>query len=401
MCNSAVDSLGSRDVQKYIWENESIDEKDLVLRRKDIHGVPVRLVAQQIAGRRKARHKLPLYYSTVGVVYPPQMNLEQSSSEASAAFKTGYVARVAGGRNLLVDLTGGFGVDSFFFSRSFREVRFVEPDPNLLQIARHNHHVLGATNIFHANESAEKFLNVNDVRPDIFYIDPSRRSSSQQRVHSLRDCQPNITELQSRIFQCAKFLLVKTSPLLDIKAGMTGLPHTKAVIVLAVDNECKEVLYWCEKDFAGVVTIDAINLSGGETQKFTFSFDDERSAEPVYSAPDLYIYEPNAAVLKGGAFKLVGTRFGLSKLEAHTHLYTSSKLEDGFPGRIFSIQGHVHAKEPEVYFPVREANILIRNYPTTVADLTKKLKLREGGEQYLIATSALGKKMLLAAARIK
>ena len=231
------------------------------------------------------------------------------------------------GNQALLDLTGGFGVDSFFFSKIAKEVHFVEPNNNLLEVAKHNHHVLGATNLHYYNSTAEKFLDSlsSAMKFDMLYVDPSRRSKGGQKVFSLSQCEPDLIKLQHKIWQFTDNLLIKTSPLLDIKLGIKELPHVKKVYVISVHNECKEVLFYCEKNFLSEPSIVAINLDDEESS-FSFSFSDEEKAEVQYEDPLVYLYEPNASILKAGAFKSIGARFGIYKLHPNTHIYTSDHL---------------------------------------------------------------------------
>jgi hypothetical protein len=399
--NDYLKLLASPAIQGYIHARENDDERKLVLQLKSIQGLPTRLIAQQISGRRKAKHKLPTYYATDGIVFPPTVNLEQSSSEQTATFKCELLNITQCGSEKLVDLTGGFGVDAYFFSRRFADVIYIEPDTELSLIAAHNHEVLNASNIEHLQKSAEEFLSRFDGRVNVVFIDPSRRGYGDQKVHSFRDCQPNLSAIQSRIFEITDCLLVKASPLLDIKAAIADLTFVKVVAIVSVENECKEVLYFCQKDFSGETRLEAIDIAGDERQLMSFTFSEERLAESDYSLPDSYLYEPNVAVLKSGAFKLVGTRFELKKLEVNTHLYTSGELRMDFPGRIFSIRGELNSNNASNFFPDKQANFIVRNYPAKPAELARRLKLIEGGMEYVVATSSMGRKMLLAARRVK
>jgi hypothetical protein len=390
-------------VQDFIFANENSDEGVLTLRSQTTEGLPSSLIAQQLVGRRKAREKLPSYYKSRGIIYPPRVNLEQSSSEVTAVVKTKILLAAVTNAETVIDLTGGFGVDSTEFAKAFRKVIYIEPDQTLATIAAHNHKVLIGDDqqIEHINNSAEVFLNNFQGKASAFFIDPSRRIEGR-RVHGLGECTPNILELQNRIFESSPILLVKTSPLLDITKTIGDLKFVKAVFVLSVHNECKEVLYLSSPGWSQEPIISAMELSSPE-DSFDFAQSDESKARVTYSYPLQFIYEPNAAILKSGGFKIISERFNLKKLDVNTHIYTSETLQESFPGRIFKVSGVMKSdpKDAKSFFPTRKANVMVRNYPSTPDQLKKKLKLMDGGDQYLLATTAEGKRLLIALTREK
>ncbi|MFZ2906766.1 MAG: SAM-dependent methyltransferase [Cyclobacteriaceae bacterium] len=397
-----IASLLRPEVQAYIREHEADDEKKLILQQRPIFGVSPVAIAQQIIGRRKAKIKLPLYYNTLNILFPPGLNLEQSSSEKTAAFKARVLSSVIGPDAVIADLTGGFGVDSLFFSRAFKKVIYAEPNPSLLEIARHNHRVFSADNIEFRQTTAEDFLKAPGKNVDCIFLDPSRRDKSNKKVFMLTDCEPPVPALLSDLFQKTDCLFIKTSPLLDIANGLKELKHVETVWIVSVDNECKELLFFCRKGFPGEATLHAINLSGQE-EGFSFTLEEEKKIVSDFSKPLTYLYEPNVSILKAGAFKLVGKKFSLKKLAPNTHLYSSHLLVKIFPGRIFKIGQPVKPdpKNIKENFPGGKANIIIRNYPLTPEQLKKKTKLKEGGDHYLIGFSGPSEKYLMAAERIK
>jgi hypothetical protein len=397
--------LSTAPVKEFIAAHEHDDERKLVLSKKDIFGVPAVVIAEQIAGRRKAKEKLETYYNNPGIVYPPGINLEQSSSEITAAFKRTVVEKEihpAGRQTSGADLTGGFGVDSFFLSRGFSSFHYIEPNPHLLEIARHNHGVLQAGNITYHHTGAETFLSTLAHKPDFIFIDPSRRTENK-KVLTLADSEPDIISLQEKVFEKTDLLLVKASPLLDIKGAIRALRFVKSVFVVSVENECKELLFLAEKSFGGEPSIHAVNIGRKDDLPFTFLFSEEERFEAPYTDPLTYLYEPNASILKAGAFKSVANVFNIAKLQASTHLYTSDTLIEYFPGRIFKIDARVkpHPKVLKEFFPEGKANITTRNYPLSVEDLKKKTGLKDGGERYLIGFSGRNEKFLVVAIRLK
>lgn len=396
--------LRAKQVKSFIKEHFLDEPHQMLLKHKSIFGVPTSLVVDQIVGRRKAKEKLPTWYQNEDVLYPPSINLEQSSSERTARFKakmlTSEFASVAFKKFSALDLSGGFGVDSFFISQKIEELNVAEPDENLLEIAKHNHIQLGNSNIQYFNATAAEFLKSSSRHFDFIYIDPSRRSKENKKVISLSQCEPNIIELQDLIWKITTRLIIKTSPLLDIQQGMKELHHVKKVIVLSIENECKELLFVCEKGLENEPTIDAVNL---ENKEITVSFrmSEERMANVEFSNPLKFLYEPNASLLKGGAFKTVGKIFEALKIHPNTHLYTSDTLILNFPGRIFEIENYVTGQSSlQQIFPLEKANVITRNYPLTAEELKKKLGLKDGGEKYLIGFSGLKKKFLVAAKRL-
>jgi hypothetical protein len=395
-------SLLTPAVQDFIRAHEHDDERRLVLKHKEIGGVQAARVAEQIAARRKAKDKLPGYYQTEGIVYPPGINLEQSSSEHTARYKQHILQQEGVPRGTAVDLTEGFGIDTFFLSQSFAALHAVEPNESLQAIARHNHDRLGAQNIHYYNTTAEAFLANDPVVFDLVYIDPSRRAGSQ-KVFKLSDCVPDVVTLQDPIFAKASDLLVKASPLLDVQQGLRELSCVKTVYIVAVNNECKELLFFCRPGYSDLPSIVAVNLKHGVPETFSFSLSEEQHALVTDTPPASYLYEPNAAVLKAGAFKLLTSRYGVSKIQINTHVYTSDTLVEDFPGRVFKVEAFVKSDAKEVlpFFPDGKGNVITRNYPLTAEALKKKVGLQDGGDKFLVAFSGAGRKFLAVATRMK
>lgn len=397
-----IDILLQQDVQEFIRQHANDNEQQLLLKHKVLFDLPASIIAWQISGRRKAKTKLPLYYNAEGIVYPPGLNLEQSSSEETARFKAAILERYLKSKDLLVDLTGGFGIDSLFFSKIFKQILYLEPNAALIPYAKHNHKTLDAENISYNNTTAELFLKNRSQSVDCFFIDPSRRTSGNQKVFKLADCEPDIIQLQSEIFDQSKNLLLKTSPMLDVQQGISGLKFVKNVWVAAVDNDVKELLFLSEKGNSHEPVIIAIDLKK-ESESFSFTFSEERNQQVEFSDPLQYVYEPSAALLKAGAFKTIAAKFSLKKLHISTHLYTSNQLIEHFPGRIFRAEGLLKAdpKAAAEVFTDGKANIITRNYPLSPEELKKKLKLKDGGDQYLLGCSGESEKFLIAASRLK
>lgn len=405
MPQSYLSSLIEQSVQDFIFENEHLDEKVLLLKQKTTLGIPTTLIADQLTGRRKAKHKLPSFYKTRGVVYPPSLNLEQTSSELTAQFKAEIIQSIAPLKNKRgADLTGGFGVDSYLLNSVCTNFDYVDPNTDLLKLAVHNHNLLTSTGIQYHNTSAEDFLTSTDSFFDFIFVDPSRRDKSQ-KVFKLADGEPNVIDLLSLIFTKADILLLKASPLLDIQQGLRELVTVSDVFVVAVDNECKELLFVCRKNVVAEPEIHCINLSssvGRKKERFSFTFANESKAVSTFSDPLSYLYEPNASILKSGAFKSVGQQFNLRKIHVNTHLYTSDTVVADFPGRIFkTIAINPKPDQLKSIFIGNQANVITRNYSLSPDELKKKLKLKDGGEKFLLGLSGMKQKYLVAASRVK
>jgi len=400
MLREEIERIASAEVQEYISSHQDVDEKKLLLQRSEILGLPSSLIAKQIAIRRKAEIKLPLFYNTKGIIYPPSLNWEQCSSEATGNFKAEIISReIDNGKMKVADLTGGFGIDSFCFSKKVELVDYNEPDFGLLNIAKHNHSLLGSNNIQHHQTKAEDFLNQKQLKYNLIYLDPSRRDSHSKKVFRLADCVPNVSVLLPEILKSTEFVLIKAAPLLDIQQGLKELSHVKKVIVVSVSNDCKELLFLLQNGFSGEPIIETYNLDkfGTVKQSFAFTFNEERNTNSDFSEPLTYLYEPNASILKAGAYKTIGKKFDLLKLHVNTHFYSSNVLIENFPGRVFKIDQLEF--DPKISAE-RKANVVTRNYPLTAEELKKKLKLGDGGEKYVIGFSSVKKKYVAIATRL-
>jgi 16S rRNA G966 N2-methylase RsmD len=403
MLTSYLSQVVSPVVQQFLFEHEEEDERLLVLQHKELFGVPASLIASQLTARKKARHKIPSWYQTKAIVYPPSLNMEQASSEATALFKKSIVQSLLPKRFTGADLTGGMGVDSFFLSSLFNIFHYLEPNEELLEVAKHNHQVLRAENIIHHPASAERFVKDQSRSYDLVYLDPSRRDERARKVFRLSECVPDVTTLQEKIFEISNHILVKASPLLDIQQGLRELSHVSHVFVVSVENECKELLFLMQKDFTEECVVEAVDLKndGSVSTSFKFSVSEELSLKVSSSEPQEFLYEPNAAILKSGAFKSIAMRYRLKKLSANTHLYTSSLLIGDFPGRSFKIDNlYINEKTLDELLPEKKVNITTRNYPLAPLEIKKKYRLHDGGEKFLIGFSSETKKYLVLASRI-
>lgn len=371
--------------------------QDLALQRnkyKHLSDDEWRWFLQQVEGRERTADKLPSFAAIEDWWYPVRLSCEQCSSELAAMYKASLVS---GDR--MVDLTGGYGVDTYFMSEQFQHTDYVEQNSELCRIAEHNFALANKPVTIH-NTSAEAFLFSaphGEAGWGFIFLDPARRDSHGGKVFRLEDCTPNVVELLPVLLQHSKRLMIKLSPMLDLTQAVNALPQaTWDIHVVAIKNEVKEVLLLS----GGSGQITAIDLAKKE-QAFVFTREEEQKAQTQMvhgTLPDgTWIYEPNVAILKAGAYKLVGERFGLHKLDANTHLYTSENLVENFPGRVWQIQESTPllAKGKEI----KQANVLVRNYPLTAEQLKKKLHLRDGGTEYIIGCRVNGKPTVLLAER--
>ena len=391
--------------KQFIRDHLADDVRQVVLRPHPA-GIDVRKMVVQIAARQKTRDKLPTWCANEDVLFPPALSVEQASSEQTAHYK----ASLVDGKRL-IDLTGGMGVDTWAFAQRVEQVTYVEQQPDLVELATHNLPLLGAANV--AVRAGDGLAVVDELTQpaDWIYLDPHRRNGQGGKVVQLADCEPDASRADVRANLLAKTnrILLKTSPLIDIDATiqqLTGSPEgpiqitIEAVHVVAVQGEVKEVLFTIGRGNATAdeVTINVVNLLTDRTIRFQFRRNEESTAPVAFGEPQRYIYEPNAAVLKAGAFRLVANRFGLIKLAPNSHLYTNDAHNADFPGRIFALEYVIRPDRNELQrvLTTMKANLTVRNFPQSVAELRRKLNLQEGGNVYIFATSLLnGDKRLL------
>ncbi len=352
-------------LQKSIFE--TISNKELV---------------EQIEAKKKCKNKLPSWFNTKNIYYPNKLNIEQCSSEITAEYK----ARIVAGKSL-VDLTGGLGVDSFYFSKRIDRVFHCEISDGLSEIAAYNFDVLRGKNIDIIPMNGIEFLRNSEQTYDWIYIDPSRRSKIKGKVFLLSDCTPDITAYQDLLFKKSRHILLKTSPLLDITSGLNQLKNVNEVHIVAVNNEVKELLWVLRDNPIDEVRVKTINLQKETEETYDFIWSQEKEATLEFTDPQKYLYEPNAAILKAGAFKLIAKDLGVNKLNEHSHLYTSPELVP-FPGRVFKIQNLIDYSKKELKpYGATKANITVRNFPENVEKIRKRFNIKDGGDEYLFFTT--------------
>ncbi|QHI35889.1 hypothetical protein IMCC3317_12370 [Kordia antarctica] len=380
-------------IQQFINDHLHEDSTKLLLKYKDVNGIPFAEIIEQIQAKARCEKKLPTWFSAESIYFPNKLNIEQTSSEQTAIYKAGLVQGTS-----MIDLTGGFGVDCYEFSKRFQNVTHCEISSELSEIVTHNHKALGVSNIKTIAEDGIQYLQNSKQKYDCIYIDPSRRNDTKGKVFLLEDCLPDVVSHQNVLFQHADTILIKTSPLLDITNGLRALQHVKEVHVVAVQNEVKELLWLLDKNVvSAAILIQTINIKKKETETFSFHLSEEKEATANYSLPKKYLYEPNAAILKAGGFLSIAKAFGLEKLHQHSHLYTSDELIT-FPGRCFEVQKTVPYTKKIIKkeLNLTKANITTRNFPESVASIRKKLTIADGGTDFLFLTTVFtGKKTVI------
>ena len=391
-----IDILLQPEVQKYIKDHQFDDPFVLSLKSKKRPDFPLKQAIEQIQSLQKARNKIPTWTNVENIVWPPPISIEQSSSELAAKFK----AELIHGKSM-ADLTGGMGIDASFFADSFEEVHYVESNQKLGELAKHNFDALNKKNISIHHESAEEYLARSPESLDAIYLDPSRRLKDK-KVFKIEDCSPNLYEIVPKCIELTNQLLIKLSPMVDL--SLLGKEFSPSKIwVVSIKNEVKEVLCLVQNEKSDL-QVYAVDLpSNGNKMIFKYYWAEEEKAENSFSLPMKYIYEPSPGIMKTGAFKLIGHRFGLHKIHINSHLYTSNEFLEDFPGRVFFLRAAIKPDKKEIarIAPDNKINVLTRSFPLSAEQLKKKFSLKDGGDDFLIGTTLMdGKKALLFCERL-
>jgi len=411
----------------FIKAHRNDDTRLLALRHKAEPGVDIAYALEQIAGWQAARRKLPTWAEAEGIVYPQHISMEQCSSEAAARYKAGVAARLIGqsaktaADATLTDLTGGFGVDFSFMSQQFGHAVYVERNASLCDIVRKNLVSLGVGNATVVCDDAMTYLKGME-HADMIYMDPARRDSHGARTYAIADCTPDIAGAMEQLSDKAGTLMVKLSPMLDIKQAIadierSGHAHVSETHVVAVDNECKELLFVIEKRTGDNSGTAPATYCVNDSEVFADSDNDETECPEESCRPTTgdsvddniiesvrqktrhcYLYVPHAAIMKAGCFATVARRFGLRQPDANSHLFVSGKRIDGFPGRRFIVSDITTMNRKELNRALEgmvRANVAVRNFPMSAEALRRKLRLKDGGDTYIFGTTAGKSHMLL------
>ena len=396
----------NEDTLSYIIQHRTDDPRKLALQSRP-SCVDMAYALEQIAGWQAARQKLPRWASTEGVVFPPHLSMEQCSSELTASYKSGVANRLLGGgagdkEHSLVDLTGGFGVDFSYLARCFKRATYVERQQRLCELASHNMPLLGLPEAEIVCADGTEYLQSLD-HVSMIFVDPARRDDNGGKTFAISDCTPDVAALADMLVEKADYVFIKLSPMLDWHKAVADMRYVSEVHVVAVRNECKELLLVLHKGKDGesssqtrLFCVDSIQKDDGGVEFATDCFDVEGGhgglqpssfANPM---EDMYLYEPNASLMKAGCFAELSLRFGVSQVSRNSHLFLSDAPLEGFHGRCFRIRHVSSMNKKELrksLAGITKANIAVRNFPLSVAELRKRLKLKDGGSDYIFATT--------------
>ncbi|MGN0033914.1 MAG: class I SAM-dependent methyltransferase [Candidatus Limimorpha sp.] len=387
------------DTKDFIARHLNDDVRELALGNFPA-GIDKMFVLNQIQARQLLSKKVPAWVSNTNTLFPKHLSIEQCSSQQTADFKRIITRELTTGKpSHFADLTGGLGVDSYFISENFNYSYYVERDAELCRLAENNFKALGK-NICVVNDDAQNFLSNLTTHLDLIFLDPARRDGYNRKMVSLHDCSPDVVKLQELMSQKASFILVKTSPMLDVSLITKELRNVSDMYFVAVKNECKETLVLIENGFEKHPRFHCVNiLHNDRYSTFDFEENDEQNAVPILAdSIKKYLYEPNAALMKAGAFKLVSQRFGIEKLHANSHLYTSDNLVHDFPGRIFSVRNVLPFNKKtknEVSKLCNAASVAVRNFPLDTQNLRKKLGLKDGDTNFIFGTTSSDNRLVL------
>ena len=386
----------------FIRNHRNEDVREFLLRYQTAPDFDIHEVAVQIKGWQTAQKKLPTWAATDGVIYPKHLSMEQCSSELTAGYKGEVMARIVNSLMTdsqdecirFADLTGGFGVDATIIAKALGNCHttFVERNEELCHIARHNFPLLGLNNVEVVCGVCESLLTEIPAQ-HVLFIDPARRDTHGRKTFAIEDCTPDISAINGLLLEKGAAVMVKLSPMLDLAQARRTLTGVREIHIVGVNGECKEILLVMSSLSAldSPLTIQCVNITSEQTDIFTVSPDSEKASEPHYAhQTGLYLYVPNSSILKAGAFKSVGIEYRVEKLHRHSHLYTSSEMCKGFPGRIFEVVGVYPFNKTGIKLireKVGKANITVRNFPLSVDELRKRMSIKEGGEDYIFATT--------------
>jgi len=379
-----IDNPRLKEILKFINQHEQDDPAQLVLKHGSNADLPIQEIASQIAARQKAKNKLPSLYKNKNLLFPPPLSMEQCSSEATAKYKAGLIKGES-----LIDLTGGFGIDSFYLSSSFKQTNYVEQQTQLCKIAQYNFEQLDV-NIAVFNKTAEAYLENQTDSVSCIFLDPARRDQKMQRVFQWEDCQPNLIELLSQLLKKADKVMVKAAPMLDIEKACQDLnQHVSAVHIVEWQREVKELLFLIDgKTYENpLIKVVQLDDEGNIYQSFEGNRIKEQQSSIRIEQPRHYLYEPSPAVMKSGLFNSLADSFDLIKLHQNTNLFTSNTLATDFPGRIYQINHKLSPQKKALSKVLKDgkANLKTRNFPLAVEALKKRLGIKDGGNQYLFA----------------
>jgi len=380
-----IQKVYTKKVKKFI--QDYLHEKDpfkLFLSLQKKVDYDLKLAVEQLTARQKGLKKIPDWANNLSLFFPVNLSVEQASSEETARFKTELVKGTS-----MIDLTGGFGIDTFYLGANFKSVNYCERDEDLVDIFRYNMDILGMSHVKTFHGDGLEILGRFPEPFDLIYVDPARRGEHNQKLFKLADCEPDVVANWDLMKSKGKNILVKVSPMLDLKQTINELPEVQQIWVLSVKNEVKELLLlWQEEQELSEAQIHCVDLGTAGRQDFDFTLAKEQEASSTFSEVKSYIIEPMASIMKAGAFKLFGQQFGMDKLHPNSHLYTSDNYSEDIPGRVFEVirEFKQPKKELKSTFPSGKVNVISRNFALSTEEIKRKFKLKDGGEDFLICT---------------
>ena len=389
--------------EQFIRENLTADVRTLALSARP-DGVDMQYALTQISGWQAARVKVPLWAAADGIVYPKHLSLEQCTSQYIAQYKASAIEKLIGKGLKMADITGGFGVDCYFISKNAAHTFYNEMTAHLCDCARTNFKALGRPEIEINCGTAEEFI--SHLEPDsldLIYLDPARRGDAGRKLISISDCQPDTVALQDDLLRIAPDVMVKLSPMLDVSRALTELRHVSQVFIIGLEGECKEITLLMRRGFNSEPTITAVDIDSNGVPEPAFSSAKSVDAAlplPIADAvclqPGTYISEPSAPYMKSSLFRTIAAKTKTSLLHPDTHLFWSKEKPESFPGRVFEIEGIIPFDKKSISALAKtQANLSVRNFPESAPQLQKKLKLRDGGTRYLIATTLSDSRRIL------
>lgn len=380
----------------FISQHKTDDVKKIALSIKPKDEIRKDIVLRQINGLQITKCKVPSWHETKGLLFPVHLSLEQCSSETTALYKQSIV----GSGKTHIDLTGGMGVDFIFMSHYFDNAIYVEQSAELCELAHHNFKLLRNKTTHIVCKDCTSFINELTERVDSIFIDPARRNQSGNKTVRIADCTPDLSIMEKLLVTRCKRAIAKLSPMLDISDALNTLRYVSEIHIISTDNECKELLLIMEETTSETISIHTVNITNKHTQLFILTTTEEANASCTYTDTlQEFLFEPNSSILKAGAFKAIANRFNITKLHPNSHLYTNDTPIDNFPGRCFKIIDTFGFSKTDIAALTKtypQANISVRNFPLRPDELRKKLKIKDGGDIFIFATTTNNNKHVLA-----
>ena len=378
-------------VQIFAREHRQDDVRRLALQAAKYPDMDFSFALHQIKGWQVACKKLPSWAAHEQLLYPQQLSMEQCSSEQTARYKQQLVQRLCGqtqNEGTLVDLTGGLGVDFSFMAQGFRQAYYVEQQVELCALAKHNFPLLGLSSAQIICGDGTTFLQSMADQAMVIFLDPARRDATGSKTYAIEDCTPDVALLSDELVNKAQWVVVKLSPMLDWHAAVAQLKHVCEVHIVGVGGECKELLLVMQQHSdRQPLQLYAVN----DGKVFTCSAEEAQQRTPLLQTSTFdYLFEPHASLMKAGCFGALSARYGVKGLATNTHLFAAMMLVNDFPGRQFRVLAVTPFSKKSLksaLHGIEKANLAVRNFPLSVVELRKRLKLKEGGEHYLFATT--------------